>query len=70
MSTISNVAQLHKLTKLAKQRKYYAQNKEKWNKRVMCHVCKKEISYASMSKHRKSMKHVLISKGLMSVLKK
>lgn len=44
---------------LKKQREYYSKNKHIWSKKILCKICSKHIGLASMSKHKKSLKHLL-----------
>lgn len=38
---------------------YYQQNKDRWITKVRCDVCHKDVCSASMTKHRKSIKHLI-----------
>ena len=44
---------------LKKQREYYSKNKHIWSKKILCKICNKKVGLASLSKHRKSLKHFL-----------
>jgi len=39
-------------------KKYYTNNKNKFNKKILCEVCNKEISQPSFKKHLESKKHL------------
>ena len=48
-------------------KKYYNKNREKWLRKVECKICNCKVGLASLSRHKRSKKHLMkLNKGELS----